>query len=90
MNKDEKRIEEKLKRIEEKLDKFYPFIPTKHQDIQCRLDVNFSLVPRAPQTTSEAMYYQAIETSLKAEIYSDVQRIENRINKFLKYHTKKI
>ena len=78
---DIKRLEEKIDRIEKKLDLGYPL----RNLLDCSFDIDLKIRPLIPTTATQAMYIEQLQIRLKAEIYPEIKAIEDKINKYLRY-----
>lgn len=81
LNKDIQEIKERLAKIEGQLDfKWYRWF---NNSIDVCIDFDVKLRPRIPTTATEAIYLQSMERRLKASIYEDIKRMEQRIKEYL-------
>jgi len=81
MNKDIKRLKDKIDNIAEKLVLFpYPY----NHLVDCRIDFGLKLNPLVPMTATQAIHLEQMETRLKASIYEDLKHIEAKINNYLR------
>ena len=81
LNKDIQEIKEKLVKIEGQL--YCNGYRRFNNPIDMCIDFDIKLRPRIPTTATEAVYLQSMETRLKAGIYDDIKRMEQRIREYL-------
>ena len=82
MNKDMKRLEEKIDRIEKMLQGLpYPL----RNLLDVSIDFDFRLRPLYPTTTSQDIHIRNLETRIKSAIYQDIKAIENKIQDVIRY-----
>lgn len=83
MNNDIKDLKERMERIERKLDHLpYPL----RNLLDCHIDFGLKIRPLFPTTTTQAIYIDQMELRLKASIQEDIEKIEKKINNYLRYN----